>query len=140
MAQSHNLVVVCCVSFAVFNQVEGALGIHWMLQGEQNTSGAAAGQPDELGFEWNTTEHEAKQKKIYMETLEQSVRGSICCCCRQTLLLQCCCNLLAPAVSPCNQPYCMLHFAYLQCTKEKQQQVGPRYKGVSVSFGRRPHS
>jgi hypothetical protein len=73
--------------FAVF-QVEGVLGIRWALQGEQNTSGAAAGQPDELGFEWDTTEHEARQKKIYMDTLEALVRGSICCCCRQTLLLQ----------------------------------------------------
>lgn len=64
------------------------LGIRWALLGEQNTSGAAAGQPDELGFEWNTTEHEAKQKKIYMDSLEALVRDSICCCGRQTLLLQ----------------------------------------------------
>lgn len=63
-------------------QVEGVLGIRWLLQGEQDATGASAEQPDEpAGFEWHSTEHEARQKKSYMDTLEELVRGSIWCYC-----------------------------------------------------------
>lgn len=54
--------------------VEGILGIRWALLDEDATGGAAE-PPDDPDFEWNTAEHEAKQKVAYMEALEGAVRA-----------------------------------------------------------------
>jgi hypothetical protein len=73
------------------------LGIRWALLDEDATGGAAE-PPDDPDFEWNTAEHEAKQKVAYMEALEGAVRDNMCC----FVLMRPCCSVAAAC--SCMQP------------------------------------